>query len=181
MSLPALLAVALLVATVAVIGGLVARSRRDFRRANQVVPGVPSTAPPNWAGAHSIEARLHRRLRDAVAALRVVPGLGTVGVEGREAVERHVLALDEHLVAVAALPASVRAEPLAQVGTEVARLEAAIAQLATPQAVGSGLDGALRELSEGLAHLRAARAELDAPGLLPPPGPDTELPPGPPG
>ncbi len=49
------------------------RNAQDFSDANEVVPGVPTSAPKAWAGAHTPEARLHRRLRDAVMASRPTP------------------------------------------------------------------------------------------------------------
>jgi hypothetical protein len=140
---------------------LAVRSKRDYTHSNEVVPGLKSRAPKNWAGANSPEAKLHRRLRDIVVALRAIPGLE--GAPGRIEVEQLSLSLDERLVAVAALPASQRAEPLARVTDDVSRLEAAVGELTT-QIVAERVpvDRALAGLSQQLGYLAQARAELDA-------------------
>ena len=69
----------LLVAAVAAIVGfgvaLTVRSRKDFAEQNEVVPGVASPAPASWAGAHTPEAKLHRRLKEAVAAALAIPSV----------------------------------------------------------------------------------------------------------
>lgn len=157
----------LVAAGVAVVAGAlfltVALPLRRQRQANQVVPGVPTRAPRAWAGAHSPEARLHRRLRDVVAALRSLPMSGNFAADGRRTVEQYVLTLDERLIAVAALPGAVRAEPLAKVTADVQRLESSVAELVSQVVAGSvGHEQAFRELSEDLAHFREARAEVQA-------------------
>lgn len=137
-------------------------SRRSTAKANEVVPGVATNAPPAWARAHSPEAKLHRRLRDAVATLRALPDADGLGVHRRASAERAALAIDEHLVVVSLLPAAQRAEPMAQLVEQTARLEAAIAALAHGS-VGEGgrAEAALAELDDSLRHLADARAELD--------------------
>ncbi len=40
--------------------------QEEVRAQGQIVPGAASTAPASWAGAHTPEAKLHRRLGDAV-------------------------------------------------------------------------------------------------------------------
>lgn len=147
----------------AFLGLLAVRSWRGYRAAGQVVPGVTSRAPRSWAGSHSPEARLHRRLRDVVTALQALPHADATVMGGRAAVERHVLALDERLVAVAALPEAVRSEPMAQLTADVERLEAATAALASQLTQdGAAADEAFRELSEALSYLRDATAEIEA-------------------
>lgn len=46
------------------------RVKADQIRDAALIPGVPTNAPASWAGSHDPEARMHRRLRDALAALR---------------------------------------------------------------------------------------------------------------
>lgn len=157
----------LVAAGVAVVAGAlflgVALPLRRQRQANQVVPGVPTRAPRAWAGAHSPEARLHRRLRDVVVSLRALPLSGPFVTAGRRTVERYVLTLDERLIAVAALPEAVRAEPLAKVTANVEQLETSVGELVSQVVAGSvDHEQAFRELSEDLAHAREARAEVQA-------------------
>ena len=156
----ALLVVLVVLALVGAAGGIALAQHRRRDRDNQVVPGRPTRAPRSWAGAHSAEARLHRRLRDAVRGLR---GLAGVDPTTRAEVERHVLDLDDRLVAVASLPADQRQAPLGVLAEQVAAVEEAVGRFAT-----DGLDGrtdagaGLTALSERLDALAAAHAELDA-------------------
>ena len=156
----ALLVVLVVLALVGAVAGIAVAQQRGRARDNQVVPGRPTRAPASWAGAHSAEARLHRRLRDAVRALAALPD---VDVTTRGEVEGHVLDLDDRLVAVAALPADQRQAPLRVLAEQVEAVEHAVGRFAT-----DGLDGStdaragLDALSERLGHLAAAHAELDA-------------------
>ncbi len=144
----------LLVLVVALLATRIARSHRS---ANEVVPGVATSAPASWAGAHTPEARLHRRLRDAVLAVRAAPSdLGDLGAS----LEREALALDERLVAVAALPQRVRAEPLAEVATAVGAIEEAAAALASAGAPALPGSTGVDDIAERLRLLAEARAEL---------------------
>jgi hypothetical protein len=146
----------------------IARMRRQYVRSNDVVPGVATGAPAAWAGAHSPEARLHRRLRDAVAAVRAAPPGDGVGVlDARTIFEQQALGVDQRLVAVAALPDGVRAGHVGEVASAVEAIESAAAALVA--ATGEGLDAAalqrvVAEVVERTALLAKARAELDLPG-----------------
>lgn len=157
----ALGAVALL--GVGILIGFLLSTRRSGGRAG-VAAGGP-TIPAAWARSHDPEARLHRRVQQVVAALDALPADEVDDV--RWAVARAAAALDERLVAVAALPDRVKAEPLAQVTREVEGLEDAVADVTTRTAAGGDTTPALRALSERLGALDAARAELDS--LAPPP------------
>jgi hypothetical protein len=164
--------VLLVLVVVAVLVGL-ASIRRRYAQSNQVVPGTSTTAPAEWAGAHTPEALLHRRLRDAVTALRANPDLDTAGLlEARVTLEQHALTVDQRLVAVAALPERVRAEPMASVTAAVDSLEQAVASLASARAgaddhaLAGVLEAAVRDVTERVALLAQARAELEEP----PPG-----------
>ena len=148
---------ALVVVSAVVAATLVVRSgTRRYAEANEVVPGTPTRAPAEWAGAHTPEARLHRRLRDAVAALRADPAMEDAWMlEARVSLEQHALAVDERLVAVAALPERVRAEPLAAVAAAVDAVEEAVASVVArpgPEAR-SGLDRAMAEVEDRVAQL----------------------------
>lgn len=168
---------ALVVAAVAVGAvALAVTSKRQYRAANEVIPGRPTNAPASWAGAHTPEARLHRRLADVVTALRSHPLLeeGTGRLEARVAIEEQVAAIDEQLVAAAALPERVRAEPLAQVERQVEAVEQAAATLVGagtadgPAAIEQQVDDVRRQLDD----LARIRAELDARPPAMPPAPE---------
>jgi hypothetical protein len=153
------------IVVVAIVIGAVAlarSSKRTFTQANEVVPGVSPRAPASWAGEHTPEARLHRRLRDAVAAL---PRDDVAVLETRLAIEQLALAVDEQLVTVAALPERVRAQPLAQVTAAVEAVEDGVAKVAANELAAHGsaeVDAALGRLQERVELLTQARQELES-------------------
>lgn len=140
---------------------LASSSKKKYEAQGQMVPGVASTAPASWAGDHSPEAKLHRRLVDAVAAVRANSAVDSVST-ARATFEQEALVLDQRLVAAAALPASVRAEPMAKVEAAVVALEAAAATLALQGATDpAALTEAVNDVDERMRALAEARAELD--------------------
>ncbi len=161
--------IGLLIVVVGVVAYVALRGAQDFSDANEVIPGVPTKAPTAWAGAHSPEARLHRRLRDSMTALRANRTLDEPAlVDVREALEREALAIDEQLIAAAALPARVRDEPMAQIATAVESVEAAVAEvvlLRGPER--SSSQEAIEQVRTRLALVEEARAELAALGGTP--------------
>lgn len=157
------LLVVLVVAGV-VVAAVSRTQKRKFAAANQLLPGMPTRAPASWAGAHTPEARLHRRLRDSLAALRANPGLDTIGfMDARAALEVQAVAVDDALVAAAALPERLRAKPLADAEAAVVAVENAVAALAAQPAENAraDLDRALAEATERVELLAKARAELE--------------------
>ena len=167
-----------LVALVVVVGGaagaivLAARSRSQYQASNQVVPGRATLAPASWAGSHDPEAVLHRRLRDAMKALRANQAFDHDGLllDVRVELEEQALALDEQLVAVAALPRLHRAEPLARVTEAVSTIEKAVADLASRSAMEAGprLQEVLQRIHERTSLVEEIRTELDRlPGAAP--------------
>lgn len=161
-----LLVVALLVAVVGVAAGGIALARgskRSFDAQNVIVEGVDTGAPAEWAGAHTPEARLHRRIRDAVRALQANAALSGGLAEARVRLEAEAVEIDRRLVAAAALPESVRAEPLAKVEAAVVALEQAAAdaalgaQLTEEDVIGDTADA----ITERLTAVAEARAALD--------------------
>lgn len=152
---------------VGVAAAVVAGTRKvgkEFSAANQIVPGVSTLAPAEWAGAHSPEARLHRRMRDAIAAVRANtttedPALA----DARVTLERHTLALDDRLIAVAALPPASRAPRLTDIEAGVVALEAAVAELVDLRGAGAiDFEAGLAEVRARIAFVAEARSELDA-------------------
>ncbi|MEC3956059.1 hypothetical protein VMT65_23690 [Nocardia sp. CDC153] len=144
----------LLGAAVAGIVVLNSRQQRANAAANEVIPGTPTRAPASWAGSHDPEPRLHRRLRDAMTAVRTANTLddGTTIVLRAE-IEQAALAWDDRLVAIAALPATARAEQRAVATKGVETIEAAVAQY-----VSAATQRTAADVSAGLT---AARAQLD--------------------
>jgi hypothetical protein len=154
---------------IAGLGWVVVRQRRRYGAANRLLPDVPSRAPAEWAGAHSPEARLHRRLRDALAALRRVAAVedGSL-LQLRVDIEQEALAADDRLIAAAALPQRLRAEPFTQLEHAVTAIEDAVGTYASAATQGGG--SALRSSVESVrSHLAVlARIRTDSAGLPPP-------------
>ena len=161
--------IGLLLVVIGTVAYVALRNAQDFSDANEIIPGVPTDAPKEWAGAHSVEARLHRRLRDAMTALRANRALDEPAmVQVREALEREALAIDVRLIAAAALPPRVRDEPLRQVAGAVESVEAVVADvvfLRGPER--DSTDEAIEQVRTRLALVAEARAELEALGGTP--------------
>ena len=183
---------------VAAVAYAALRNAQDFSDANEIIPGVPTRAPKEWAGAHSQEARLHRRLRDAMVVLRENASLDDPSLSpARSALEREALAIDDALVGIAALPKQHRDARIPDVGTAVEAIEEAVADVVALRgpALGDARAG-VADVQARLALIVAAREELaalapgpssldalkegleaQAPPVAPPPTP----PPAPPG
>lgn len=160
--------VILAIAVVVVIGGAVALgagllrdSRKQQRDYLQVVPGVGPQAPANWFGSHDPEAKLHRRIRDAVKAAHAQPG---APVSGLAALDNAAVALDSRLIGAAALPADHRPAAVAELAPLVQRFEDSVAELArtsAPDALGAAFDQSMHTIRAELDALAAARAEVE--------------------
>ncbi len=157
---------------VAAVGSIVAfgvaltvRSKKDFADANQVVPGIKSAAPASWAGAHSPEAKLHRRLGETVRAARNNPRLVELGLSAQtKRIESEALAIDERLVAAGGLPVSHRAAAVTALEPHVVALEDAVSTLITSTTVGQSkqlLEQVVSEADIKLQALAQARAEVE--------------------
>jgi hypothetical protein len=119
-----------LVGVVAAVGLVAVLVARDRRRRNQVVPGTDTGAPSSWAGSHTPEARLHRRLRDAVLATRAVDDPDGSLLAARVEVEHAALATDRHLVALAAMPEREAASRMPAARAAVKAVESAASSIA---------------------------------------------------
>ena len=138
------------------------RNAQDFSDANEVIPGRATRAPKGWAGAHSPEARLHRRLRDAMTSLRTASAMDDPGLlEVRVAIEQETLALDDRLVDVAALPARTRVEPMDEIARAVDSIEAAVADVVLLRGPSvHDVEAGIERVRARLALVREAQAEL---------------------
>jgi hypothetical protein len=125
--------VILLVLVVAVVGFGVALARKGKRQFAERTggPGLAAGVPREWAGAHTPEAKLHRRLAAAARGLDAQPVGDAVAIEQRVTIEQQILQTDQQLVAVAAVPGAARSDALAEMETLVDNVERAVAQLAT--------------------------------------------------
>ncbi len=126
--------VVVLVVVIAAAGFAVALARKGKRQfeAQAAGPGLADGAPREWAGAHSPEAKLHRRLAAAARTLSAQPLGDAAAIERRVTVQQQILELDQHLVAVAAVPNANTAHSVAGLEPRVTSVEQAVAQLATP-------------------------------------------------
>lgn len=142
--------VVVLVLLVAVAGFGIALARKGRRRFDERAggPGLAPNAPREWAGAHSPEAKLHRRLAAAARSLDAQPVGDLVTIEQRVTIGAQILQIDQQLVAVAAATGAGDADRFGKFETWVGSVEQAVAQLAT-----TGVD---------LDLLARNQAELDA-------------------
>ncbi|NNH74718.1 hypothetical protein HLB23_33540 [Nocardia uniformis] len=159
------IALLVFVAAAAAAAVVVRRQRRDVVERNQVVPGRPTNAPLSWAGSHDPEARLHRRLRDAMTALRTVAAIDdatTIGL--RASIEESAVAVDNQLVSIAALAREYREQRLPQAHRAVECVEAAVAQYATAATrhATTALEADLADVRAQLAVVAEIRGELSA-------------------
>ncbi|MCU1396612.1 MAG: hypothetical protein JWM34_5040 [Ilumatobacteraceae bacterium] len=139
------------------------RNKAAFQKQGQIVPGTASRAPAAWAGAHTPEALLHRRLRAAVDAARAqaaVPGSGFGDLQ--QTVERGAVEIDDRLIAAAALPEANRAAAIAAIEPSVVALENAVSGTAAPSAAPTPeLGTAAADVQNRLDAIAEARAEVD--------------------
>ncbi|CAN5356775.1 hypothetical protein BH23ACT9_BH23ACT9_25720 [soil metagenome] len=132
---------------------------------NELFPGVPSNAPAEWGGAHTTEAKLHRRLGQAVRALQAQTGDSRVELlDLRVQIEQQALAVDERLIAASALPEHVKGETMTLIEQAVDAIEQATGRLAaelTSSGLAADTDG-LAEVTERVRLAAEARAEVEA-------------------
>ncbi|MCU1454979.1 MAG: hypothetical protein JWN46_3125 [Acidimicrobiales bacterium] len=145
----------LLVVVIALVIGAVVLLRLMKHRyvgSGELVPGQHGVAPDAWAGSHDPEALLHRRLRDALAALRANQAFDDDGalLDVRVTLEQEALGLDQRLVAIAALAPRLRAEPLARATEAVETIEETVAST-----VGISTAAAAPRLQAALDQVRA--------------------------
>jgi hypothetical protein len=165
MTMSALLLAGLIVAAAgAVMAGVAVAVSRSRDRRNRVVPEVATSAPSAWAGAHTPLARLHRRLRAAVQAVRAIPDPDGALIRARVEIEQAALEVDGHLVALHGLLERDRATRMAPATAAVASVEEAAARLADAAVAGRPGDRAMVAVEEALeraALVAEARQELD--------------------
>jgi hypothetical protein len=133
----ALMFVGLLVLALVVAAGIMfavslnRRSQAQLAAGVEPVPGMPTGAPPEWAGQHTPEAKMHRRLAGLASSLATIPLGDAPSIERRTAVEQHVQQLDQRLIGLAGAPDAARQAAVAALEPEVASAEAEVGRLAT--------------------------------------------------
>lgn len=157
----------LILAVVGAVAFVAMRNKRAFTKQNEIAAGTKSRAPAAWAGAHSPEALLHRRLRTAVDGARAqVSGAGSGLDDVVAAITRGAQEIDDRLIAAAALPASGRGAAIAALEPSVAALENAVVGLGSSASnatsTGSSVTAAVADAHQRLDALDEARAEVNA-------------------
>ncbi len=162
------IAILFIVVAVAFVGFGVALARsgkKQFDEQNQVVPGMKSAAPASWAGANTREAKLHRRLGDAVKGALQNPRFVELGLAPQmKSIEAEALAIDERLVASAGLAGEHKEQALDALEEHVAGLETTIADMVTGVTVADTkelLQEAVSAADIRLQALAQARAEVE--------------------
>lgn len=172
-ALATLLLALLVIAVVTAVATLLALwlGARALRKRNQVVPGTPTAAPTVWMASPASGARLHRRLRTAVAVARSSAAAAVANpqlVELTAELEREALALDGHVVVasrivgkegrarMSALSGQVR--QIEQMASQVSMLAVQAQAALVTQTQGS----ALEDLARQLDLLEQARHEVAA-------------------
>lgn len=123
--------VALIAGGIAFAVALAKKGQDRYDAQNELVP-VAGDAPAEWAGSHSDEAKLHRRLIAVMQDLQAMSRVGeedVTGLELRVELEQHALAVDRRLVKAAAMPVAARGPELAEIEVSVAAIEEAAEDL----------------------------------------------------
>ena len=139
------------------------RVKQNARRSQEIAPGRRSEAPLGWAGAHTPEAKLHRRLGEAMAGLRNATNDDAMVAANVTVVEREALKLEQQLVAASHLAERLKGPAIDELSQAVDQIENVSAQLIQRSAELSAGDvrAQLDDLSQRLTLLDEARAELD--------------------
>lgn len=155
------------VAAVAAVGAALAlgaqRVKQNAKKGQQIAPGTSSAVPLGWAGAHTPEAKLHRRLGKAMSGLRAATEDDALVTANVDVVEREALKIEQQLVAASMMAERLKGPAIDELGAAVDQIENVSAQLIQRSAeLSSGdVQAQLSELSERLDLLDQARAELD--------------------
>jgi hypothetical protein len=133
----AVLVVVLAVTAVAVFAvALARRSKAQLAAGLESPSGMPAGAPAEWAGQHTPEAKMHRRLIGLAKSLATIPLGGAAQIERHVALEQRIQELDQRLIGLASVPEAARREATDAMEPEVAAAEAAVGALATEPPLG---------------------------------------------
>lgn len=157
------LAVAAAAAGGAALAFAARRVKHNALSSQEIAPGQQSAAPLEWVGAHVPEAKLHRRLVEAMSGLRRATDDDSLVEANVAVVEREALKIERQLVAASHLAERLKGPAIDELSTAVDQIENVSAQLIQRSAELSAGDvkERLDELTERLHLLDEARAELD--------------------
>lgn len=142
---------------------------RALRKRNQVVPGTPTAAPTAWMASPKAGARLHRRLRTAVAVARSSAAAAQANpqlIELSAELEREAIALDGHVVVASRIVGKEGKARMAALSGQVRQIEQMASQMsmlavqAQAALVAKGNGSALDDLARQLDLLEEARHEV---------------------
>ena len=120
-------------------------------------------APIEWVGAHTNEAKLHRRLGTAMSGLRAATDDDRLVAANVDVVAREALKIEHQIVAASHLAPRLKGPAIEELARSVDQIEDVSAQLIqrSTELSSGDVQAQLTELSERLDLLDAARAELD--------------------
>lgn len=124
------LAVTLVVGGVVFAVALAKRSQGQLTANAEVLPGMPTGAPKEWAGQHTPEAKMHRRLIGLAQTVAGLPLGDAAKIERQVAVQHRIQELDRRLIALAVFPDAARRESVTGMEPEVTSVEGEVAALA---------------------------------------------------
>lgn len=164
-----LIVLAAMASTVLVAVLVVVVAQRAVRKRNRVSPGVPGSAPTSWLGSPSAPARLHRRLKAAVAVAQAAAAAAPSSPHIAEAahdLERMAVELDTRLVTVARIASPQRKPHLSPLVAEVVKVETMASTLsvqavqAQAPMVAAGQSSPMDDLYDRIEAMEAARREV---------------------
>lgn len=129
-----IIAVIVLIGVVAAGAIILARSsKRTYDKQSELFAGQSSTVPSQFGGSHDPEARLFRRLRDAIAALHanaIFTG-DALMLDARVQIDLCAQQITDDLIAISKLPQPQKTLAVAPIEPKVAGLESLAADLVT--------------------------------------------------
>lgn len=169
----------ILLAILVVVGlgvALAVRGKQSAADNLRLAPGLTSNAPKEWAGSHSPEAKLHRRLRAAARSIDQAPMDSVVSIEQRVAVQQQIVQVDNQLVAAAAVPGDGGVAALARIDALVVAVEASAAKVLFGAVDPGWLEKTQAELDNSISSA-APEVVTEADAEPPAPAPPTPAPP----
>ena len=159
---PALLAMIIVILTLATPAAITWVVLRRLQRSNRVSPQIPTYAPLLWLWVPHRPARLHRRLRRVTAVARAAGGGNLPSMpELAGELERRACATDSKLVLAAKVGGPARWGMLNEVEREVRDLELLATRMLTMTTTWSSTAVGTEAIAERLDALEAAMREVD--------------------
>lgn len=130
--------IGVVVAAVALFLMLRKSSQTQLQKSTQLYPGKMIEAPDGWALGHSPEARLFRRIRDAVTPLHNATGTDISLIDGRVQIELAADDVAQRLVTLGTVDRAVAQPVLQRAEWWVATLESVAGKLVLGQHLAVG-------------------------------------------